>query len=221
MARKSRDQFRGVAVEGRVAAHPHSRFSACARSISSEVFEKRPHTKFLPTVGIQTAHVERSTKRHMWCPHLQLTQVCKYSYHMDLQFFFLGFIYQVVACTEHVMTYRHSRPSRLMRETYSRLMRPRKDHSLNFSDIGRTNGHQEADNVRQRYYANGTLIDILCRPTGAVVHQPYERSLAGFRTNAFVKALTALVKSVLGSNGNSCVATCHKHTSRHSLTKTS
>ena len=165
MARKSRDQFRGVAVEGRVAAHPHSRFSACARSISSEVFEKRPHTKFLPTVGIQTAHVERSTKRHIWCPHLQLTYV---DVTASLQVliphgspvFLLGFIYQVVACTGHVMTYRHSRASRLMRETDSRLMRPRKDHSLNFSDIGRTNGHQEADNVRQRYYANGSLIDI-------------------------------------------------------------
>ena len=67
-----------------------------------------------------------------------------------------------------------------MRETDSRLMRPRKDHSLKHFQHWRTNGHQEADNVRHRYYATGNTDQHLCRPTGAVVHQPLERSLAGF-----------------------------------------
>ena len=135
------------------------------------MFEERPHRKFLPTVGIQTAHEERSSQRHKWCPNLQSTQCWRYrrfaSTHATWilgifnQRYSLGSIRKGVAFERRVMTHRHFHASRHRRETDARHMHPRRGHTLkHFSTLGIQTAHLKADNVHQRYCATGTLINI-------------------------------------------------------------
>ena len=79
-----------------------------------------------------------------------------------------------VVFKERVMTCHYSVASWLMRETDSRLMRPREDHSLK---------HVEHRQCTTAVFCNRNTDEHLCRPTSAVVHwPPSERSLVGFRT---------------------------------------
>ena len=93
------------------------------------------------------------------------------------------------------MTYRHSHASRLMRETCSRLMRPRKDHLLK---------HFQRRQRTTAVLCDRNTDEHLCRPTSAsCTNRLLSVSLVGFRTNAVVRfSQTALVKSVHRSNGN-------------------
>ena len=118
------------------------------------MFQERPHVKFLPTVGIQTAHFEESTKRHtgvLTCNQhkvdvtagLQVLMQCGSlaSLNNDTHPDRLTAIQsRGVAFEGRVMTPRHSHASQLMREAATRLMRPRKGHTLKHFHTGHTNG---------------------------------------------------------------------------------